>query len=331
MRSSLFYLIYAVFFSALLALPIIQQSPAQAQSLMKQRAASNEQATRTAPSAWRTTAAYINFQQQKFYRALAKSIRKLREERSIAAAYSLILLSFLYGIFHAAGPGHGKMVISAYLLANERVVRKGILLAFLSALMQAITAIILVGTAIWLIAATGRKTQGFVGTLEQASYALICIVGLYMIWQAIFGHNHATDHDHNHKDHDHSHDHAHIPTADQVLKAKSWKQAASIIFAVGIRPCSGAVLVMIFANTLGLIAAGILATFAMALGTAITVATLAVLTLFSKNIALKLFGETSIWANRAFKVLSVSGACAIFLIGAVLLWGSLTAPARPFI
>lgn len=329
MKTSIFVLLCAICFLGFLTSTSVLQSNAQAQSLMQQRAEANTLAKRTAPSAWRTTAAYINFQQQKFYRALAKSIRQLREERSLSAAYSLILLSFLYGIFHAAGPGHGKMVISAYLLANERVVRKGIFLAFMSAFMQAITAIVLVGTAIWVIAATGRKIQNFVGILEQASYAMICIVGLYMIWRALFGHHHEGGHAHNH---DHSHDdHAHMPTADQVQKVHSWKDAASIILAVGIRPCSGAVLVMVFANTLGLMAAGIIATFAMSLGTAITVATLAVLTLLSKKTALKLFGETSPWAQHALKILSIGGASAVFLIGAMLLWGSVTAPARPFI
>lgn len=331
MKTVLFALCCIALFSALMALPAAQLAPSSAQSLMQQRATANTQTTRTAPSAWRTTAAYIHFQQQKFYRALAKSIRKLREERSVAAAYSLILLSFLYGIFHAAGPGHGKMVITAYLLANERVVKKGILLAFMSALMQAISAIVLVGTAIWLINATGRKINSVVGTLEQTSYALICLVGLFMIWRAFSGHHHHThDGGHSHGE-GHQHDHAHMPTAAQVQKIHSWKQAASIVFAVGVRPCSGAVLVMIFANTLGLMAAGIMATFAMALGTAITVASLAILTLISKNIALKLFGETSVRIQWVFRILSVAGACTIFLIGAVLLWGSLTAPARPFI
>lgn len=308
---------------------------AGAQSPFQQSARPHQvETTRQAPNLWTKTSAYIQFQQQKFYRALAKAIRQLREEQSLAATYSLIALSFLYGIFHAAGPGHGKMVISAYLLANERVVRKGILLAFLSAFVQALSAIFLVGAAVWLLSATGRKTQSFVGTLEQASYALICFVGLYMIWRVIFGHGHAhgSGHDHDDRhDHDHSHDHHHIPTAEQVQNSRNWKEAASIVFAVGIRPCSGAVLVLLFASTVGLISAGIAATFAMALGTAITVAALAILTLFSKQTAMRLFGESSAWATRVYNGLAFVGASAVFLIGAILLWGSLTAPVRPFI
>jgi len=291
---------------------------------------SSDLVTGVASSAFDALTMFVYEQQRGFSRSLSQSVVDLRQS-STGATWTLVSLGFVYGIFHAAGPGHGKMVISAYLLANERVVKKGILLAFMSAFMQAISAVVLVGTAIWLINATGRKINSFVGTLEQTSYALICLVGLYMIWHAFSGHHHGHGHHNDGHQHDHSHEHGHIPTAAQVQKVKSWKQAASIIFAVGVRPCSGAVLVMIFANTLGLIAAGIMATFAMALGTAITVAALAVLTLASKNIALRLFGETSVRIQWVFKILSVAGACTIFLIGAALLWGSLTAPARPFI
>ncbi|KAJ0335390.1 hypothetical protein COL154_014420, partial [Colletotrichum chrysophilum] len=84
--------------------------------------------------------AWINLKQQEFYRALASAMKAMRQDGS--KLWILIGLSFLYGIFHAAGPGHGKAVISSYMVANEVALRRGILLSFISGLLQAVTAIV---------------------------------------------------------------------------------------------------------------------------------------------------------------------------------------------
>ena len=298
-----------------------------------------------APGWWTRITTYVRLQQQKFYRQLAGAIKEVKAENSLAAAWSLVVISFLYGVFHAAGPGHGKAVISAYLLADERLMRRGVILAFVSSFLQAVTAIVLVSTVVLVVAAAGRTATSVTGYLESASYALICVIGLYMLWAALRG-GHSHSHDHHHHGHDHHHDHghhhhhdhghdahcghAHIPEPAQLDKDWSFRKAASIAFAVGIRPCSGAVLVLIFANSLGLYAAGIGATFAMSFGTAITVSTIAVATVLFKNAATSWIGPESVWAGRVFRALAVIGALAIFLLGALLLYGSLTA-ARPLI
>ena len=288
---------------------------------------------------WSQITTYIRIQQQKFYRQLASAIKQVKAQNSFAAAWTLISLSFLYGVFHAAGPGHGKAVISAYLLADERLLRRGVLLAFVSSFLQAITAIVLVTTLVLIVTAAGRTAKSMVTHLETASYALICLIGLYMLWAALRGHSHSHDHSHDHHgDHDHGHDHvhgpgcghAHIPEARQLGDGWSFKKAASIAFAVGIRPCSGAVLVLLFANTLGLYVAGVGATFAMSLGTAITVSTIAVATVLFKNAATSWMGPESVWAGRVFRGLAVVGALAILVLGLILLTGSLTAT-RPLI
>lgn len=304
-----------------------------------------------APGWWTRMTTYIRLQQQKFYRQLAGAIKAVKAENSLAAAWSLIAISFLYGVFHAAGPGHGKAVISAYLLADERLLRRGVILAFVSSFLQAVTAIVLVTTVVLVVTAAGRTATSMTGYLESASYAMICAIGLYMLWAALRGghshdhghhdhggehHEHGHEHGHGHgHDHDHHHHdahcgHVHIPEPAQLGRDWSIRKAASIAVAVGIRPCSGAVLVLIFANSLGLYAAGIGATFAMSLGTAITVSTIAVATVLFKNAATSWIGPESVWAGRAFRALAVIGALAIFLLGALLLYGSLTA-GRPLI
>lgn len=349
----------ALLFAALILpalVPISAALPgAQAQSLTQQRSQANAQERRpvtgTATRLWTRTVAYVRVQQQKFYRALTRSVKRIKTDWSLEAAWSMVVLSFLYGVFHAAGPGHGKAVISAYLLANERQVRRGILLAVASSLVQAVTAIALVTGFILLLGLTGRVTRQSVLYLESASYALICAVGLYMLWRVLgpllrrrtgpaaghpHGHDHNHDHDGHHRHHGHTAGHcghcghAHMPTPEQADHAASFWQAASIVLSVGIRPCSGAVIVLIFANAVGIFAIGVGAAFAMAAGTAVTVSALAVLTLVSKALATGLIGRHTAWADIACRVLGAAGAVLVFLIGAVLFAGSLD-PARPFI
>src|SRR5690606_23334380 len=251
---------------------------------------------------------------------------------------ALVSLSFLYGMFHAAGPGHGKAVISAYLLANERQVRRGVVLACLSSLMQAVSAIVLVMVFVFALGLAGRNAQANVQYMEQASFALIVLIGAVMLWRAVAPRLYASATSGSHHDAtcrpDHRHGpgcgHVHIPAPDAVAGAASLWQMASIVLAIGIRPCSGAVLVLVYANIIGLLLVGVGATFAMALGTAITVSALAMLTLVSKGLAVRLVGDSSPRVALAFRVLAILGSALIILTGVVLLIGS-TGPQRPFI
>lgn len=289
---------------------------------------------------WSRMTTYVRLQQGKFYRQLATALREVKANNSLAAAWTLVVLSFLYGVFHAAGPGHGKAVISAYLLADEQLLRRGVLLAFVASLMQAVTAIVLVTTVVFVISAAGSTAKSATAYLETGSYALICLIGLYMLWAALRGghaHAHATGHSHgDHAPHDHVHDdscgHVHMPEPRQMTDGWSLRKGASIALAVGIRPCTGAILVLLFAAspTINLYIAGIGATFAMSLGTFITVSTIAVLTVLFKNAATSWIGPDSVWAGRVFRTLAVTGALAILVLGLILLTGSLTAD-RPLI
>src|SRR5882762_3727709 len=114
--------------------------------------------------------------QAEFYRQFSGLIRAAKTDGS--AAWSLMGLSFLYGIFHAAGPGHGKAVISSYLVANEETWRRGVILSFASALLQALVAVALVGIAAALLNATAATMNSAVNVIETVSYGLIILIGL---------------------------------------------------------------------------------------------------------------------------------------------------------
>src|SRR4051812_34250786 len=118
--------------------------------------------------------------QAEFYRQFSGLIRAAKADGS--AAWSLLGLSFLYGIFHAAGPGHGKAVISSYLVANDETWRRGVVLSFASALLQALVAVVLVGIAAALLNATAATMRGAVNVIEILSYALIVLIGVRLLW-----------------------------------------------------------------------------------------------------------------------------------------------------
>src|SRR5213595_281082 len=123
---------------------------------------------------------WIFAKQAEFYRQFSGLIRAAKADGS--AVWSLVGLSFLYGIFHAAGPGHGKAVISSYIVANDETWTRGVVLSFASALFQAIAAVTLVAIAAAVLNLTARQINTAVNTIETVSYALIVLIGLRLLW-----------------------------------------------------------------------------------------------------------------------------------------------------
>src|SRR5438874_8627958 len=123
---------------------------------------------------------WIFAKQAEFYRQFSGLLRAAKADGT--AVWSLFGLSFLYGAFHAAGPGHGKAVISSYLVANEETWRRGVVLSFASALLQALVAVAIVGIAAALLGATAKMMGDTVRVIETVSYLLIIAVGLRLLW-----------------------------------------------------------------------------------------------------------------------------------------------------
>jgi len=291
-------------------------------------------------------------EQQNFYGAMSRAMKDIHGEKAWAAAWTLMTLSFAYGVLHAAGPGHGKAVISAWLLATENQLRRGIIVAFMSAVVQAMTAIVVVSALLLLVGGVGTAARNAAAFLESASYALIAAMGGYLLYSAFAGHRHTPQpalahahhgdnavhfeivnplpHEHHHHHHAHDADcdcgHAHVPMAKDVSGKWSWGKAFSLAFAVGIRPCTGALLVLVFANALGLYWAGIVSTFVMALGTFITVSCVAALAVYSKQLAERLAARDTKWLGAMATALRFGGGVAILLFGGILFVASLYGP-----
>lgn len=294
---------------------------------------------------------WINLQQQSFYRSLTGALRTMRDGGG--GVWVLVGLSFAYGVFHAAGPGHGKAVISSYMLANEVALRRGVMLSFVSALLQAATAIVIMGAVFLVLRGTSVSMTDASHFLEIASYALVTGFGAWLLWRkagpllrgVVFGnpvrslsasapaHAHH-DHEHHHHDHDHHHHdgevcatcgHAHAPDPALIGGERfDWRTAWTAIAAVGLRPCTGALIVLSFAFLNGLWLGGIVSVLAMALGTAITVSVLATLAVTAKNWAVAFAGDGRA-GNRIHAAIEITGAAFVFLLGVTLLTASLGA------
>jgi nickel/cobalt transporter (NicO) family protein len=266
---------------------------------------------------------WIAEQQQQFYQALTAALGALKEDNN--AFLLLGTLSFLYGVFHAAGPGHGKVVISSYVLANEQQVRRGILLSFLSAMLQAAVAIGLVliaAGALHLTAAAMNEAANWIGIV---SYALVALLGLWLIGRKLFGRRHehapAQVHGHDHHEHHHHDEHDHHVVTAQATHG-GWREQLGVVLAVGLRPCSGALIVLAFALSQDVLLAGIVAVILMALGTALTVAVLASLAVGLKGFAYSAAGGGTLAAGLVWWA-EFMGAVLVFGFGAVLLLASI--------
>ncbi|MBT9369229.1 nickel/cobalt transporter [Rhizobium sp. CSW-27] len=294
--------------------------------------------------------AWVNVYQQSFYRALTASLRAMREDPS--AIKGLVGLSFAYGVFHAAGPGHGKAVISSYMIANETALKRGIVISLLSALVQGLVAILLVAAAFFILRGTGITMTKATWAMEIASFALVALFGVWLLGRKLYeirprfsslpifagtGSSagstglrfEAVEVDHDHRDiapggYCADCGELHIPDP-ATLKAKDFsvREAWSAIIAVGLRPCSGAILVMSFSILNGLYLAGGLSVLAMSLGTAITVSILAIIAVTAKDLAVRLSGPRTRLARHVTTAIEILGALFIIVVGLVLLAASL--------
>ena len=339
------------------------------------------------PPAIGGVAGWLLAKQAAFYTALAAMLRSAKVDGS--ALWGLMGISFLYGIFHAAGPGHGKAVISSYLFANDETWRRGITLSFASAVMQSLTAISIVGVGAVLLGATAKLMGDTVKIIEIVSYGLIVLLGARLLWVKGYGfvgalrdlrsdpagpasdletHSHAhcghahddtSCHHHRHNHHDHGrapgfgcdtvheagglsqHDdhhghghhhygeeldvlpwgHAHGPEPEELAGPGGWQRGLSAVVAVGLRPCSGAIIVLVFALAQGLFWAGIASTFVMGLGTAITVGTIATIAVGAKTLAKRVAHKPTGYGGVLVRGVEFGAAGLVFAFGILLLTG----------
>jgi nickel/cobalt transporter (NicO) family protein len=302
---------------------------------------------------------WIFAEQAAFYRSLSGMIRASKDDGT--AVWGLLGISFLYGVFHAVGPGHGKAVISSYLIANEQTWRRGIVLSFAAAAIQAVVAVAIVAIAAALLGATARAVGSTVHVVEIVSYGLVLLIGARLLFvkgrgflmayrerekqpqlhalsmpsgnatrlfqRDVAGRFHCrhcgdgNHHDGFHCQEDSAWSHAHGPEPAELGGAGGWRRGLSAVIAVGLRPCSGAIIVLIFALAQDMFWTGIGATLMMGLGTAITVAAIATLAWTARRAASRIANAQAGIGLLAMRAVEVGASALIVAVGALLLAG----------
>jgi ABC-type nickel/cobalt efflux system permease component RcnA len=340
-------------------------------------------------------AGWILAQQGALYLMISNAVRAAKQNG--AAFWGLAAISFAYGVFHAAGPGHGKAVIASYILANERALRRGLVISFLAALLQGTVAVALIGVLAIILHATAHAMNDAAAKIDMVSFAGIACLGLWLVfakgtalriaWRQrktrplatrtsgptpvsasvdpvprrrmpttrddpiahgqhcgeadATGMPKGVAHDHHHHADSHSHadnhahhspgetasgvecGHFHAPDPSTLNANFSWRTAIMTLAAAGSRPCAGAILVLVFALSQGIFWAGVGATFAMSLGTAITTGALASVAVLAKNLAQRIAGAGSTRGELALRGLEFAAALLVFVFGFGLLFGVL--------
>ena len=279
-----------------------------------------------AQSLWTQVTLWLLEKQRDYHRELTTALKSLSEDGSWASAEALILGSFFYGVFHAAGPGHGKAVMTSYLLSHGENIRRSLLMATLAAFCQGMIAILIVYGLVYLAGWLPRETSFAVQWSERLSFFLVAALGAWLAFRAVNNiyrdwrkrkkpyntqHNHGTDTE--------ICGHDHLPSANQMEAAEDWRGALGVVLSIGMRPCSGAIIVLVFAKAFGIAWFGIGAVLAMSAGTAIAVAGLALLAIKARDIASSLINRKIGGWIMVSSGISLLGGVFILVIGIGLL------------
>ncbi len=298
-----------------------------------------------------------------------------------SGAWTLLLLSFLYGVVHAIGPGHGKAVVSSYVLATRQTLRNGIMLAFVAALAQALGAILLIFVASMILHMTSVSMTQATAQFEVVSGVLVLLLGCWLVWskiiqplrstslgfepvgaliatqrqlaldegsmrfqaaavmeteatalpatmsacpadtamvsrrfpgpRGVFGRIYC------------SCGYLHMPDVDMAAISVDWRKVWPILGSTALRPCTGALIVLVFSISQGLWGIGIFSTLVMGLGTAMTVSALAILTVFAHRFAVVLTSADSHFCYKIVRGIEVCGAIIVLGVGILLVAGLL--------
>ena len=275
----------------------------------------------------------VNIQMSTLLKAVAENPTK--------AGGTLLLFSFVYGVLHALGPGHGKVVITTWLATHPSKLKPAIGLTLASSLLQGLVAILLVVVVLSLLALPARQLHLSGYWLEKGSYLLVGVLGLLLCWRALKRLRQLlqapkfrafTPH---HVHHDNCGcGHQHLPTQSQLQNGGDWRARLVIVLSMGMRPCSGAIMVLLFSKVIGVFAWGVASALTMAAGTSLTISGLALLVHGFRQLAVKLSGKRApvLWRQIGWTTLALAGGV-VLVSAAVVMWMSALPPGgglRPF-
>jgi len=243
--------------------------------------------------------------QRSLNKRLSELTRQLKEKKSTKLFFLILFVTFVYGVVHALGPGHGKTLTFSYFLSQETTIKKGITVGLIIGFLHAASAL----TLVLILYFTVKKA--YFNNIENASraikiisYSLITCLGLFLLIKNLYQ----------------------IKMRKNIEKKElqSFNDSKSIIpfsVAVGLIPCPGTTIILLFSLSLGILKIGIISTFFMALGMATTISSAGILTIFAKDNIKKILSKKDNLLSLFQRTVSVLGAFFIFTIGILLLLG----------
>ncbi|CAI0884666.1 nickel/cobalt efflux protein RcnA [Serratia fonticola] len=252
------------------------------------------------------------------------------------AGVALMLFSLGYGVLHALGPGHGKVVIATYLATHPARLKSSLKLTFAASVVQGLVAIALVTLVLVVLQLSSRQLHQSSFWLEKGSFILVILLGVLLSWRALKRLFMAVKAMRPRPvlrinslqplpaDHVHSANcgcgHRHLPSDEELQAGNDWRTKTAIVLAMGLRPCSGAILVLLFSKVIGVFTWGVLSALAMALGTSITISGLALLVHYSRKLAIRLSRQRApaAWSAVAWGTLALAGGLILLFAGVLL-------------
>ena len=277
--------------------------------------------------------------QRELHQELAGLLRQVKEN-PMQSGMTLAGFSLVYGVIHAIGPGHGKIVITTYLATHPSRLKSSLKLTFASAIVQGLVAILLVSVVLGVLQLSSRQLHQSSFWMERGSFILVMLLGLLLCWRALkrvwqtikslrpapamrirrlspLG-NEAHIHD------EHCGcEHQHVPSDQQLQAGGDLRTQVAIVLAMGLRPCSGAIMVLLFAKVIGVYSWGVISAITMAVGTSLTVSLIGVLVFYSRALAVKLSATRTpaAWQRITWSLLALTGGI-VLLVAGMLLYSS---------
>lgn len=274
-------------------------------------------------------------QQMLLNERISHQFKAVRDTGSGVAFFTILALAFVYGVLHAAGPGHGKSIVAAYFVANEARWTSGVIMGGVISLLQGLTAIIVVFLLSLVLKTSQMAVENNGAMVEFISYGLVVLIGLVLFYRAVTGkgHNHShgpfgQDHGHDHHDHhDCGHDHGHErhehDRAHHPAPARSGSSFRRILtLAAGVAPCASAIIIMLFALANGALLVGTIAVLSLSLGMGLTVSLIGVLSILARGAMKRFAGGETAAGERLERVLAIGGSVLVVGFAGVLMLGA---------
>jgi ABC-type nickel/cobalt efflux system permease component RcnA len=260
------------------------------------------------PQWLRGALARVNAAQRQLNQALSRELRRLRGGEVTAAALGVAWIAFLYGVLHAVGPGHGKLVVSSLFLARDVRLRTALGISWLVSALQTLSSIAIVTTVAFALGRGGFDALHDSRRIELICYGLIAFIGLAMLTSAL------------------REAWAHRRRVGSELSARGQVVASGgLVLAAGLTPCASAIIILLFALGQGVYWVGVAASLVMAVGMGLTVSLVGLAAVAARRGTLRAAGPSAAPTYWVKSALGVAGAAAITGLGLLLFLSAWTA------